>query len=281
MQKLDLFKFYLLSAELAPIKDLEVGESLVSAMWKLGNPIGRMHSFLTATAAVPMPNARSAARDLLDHLVFLSAKGFEGITPREEDEDDTLTFDDHERAQSLLADFEKEFEHESRELNVFSVSGKGTHSTTKLLDSADLNLPNDVRSRLSAESLADIKAAGRCLGFDNSTAAGFHILRAVEPVIVTYVNLVTSSMIKKPKARDWGAYIKLLRTHGGDLRVVEVLQHIKDFYRNPIMHPEQSLTPDQALSLFHACLSVLVQLDAAILKVQGITSSSSPTTSTP
>jgi len=42
-----------------------------------------------------------------------------------------------------------------------------------------------------------------------------------------------------------------------------MIDHIKDFYRNPIMHPEETLNADQALSLFHTCLSAIVQLDAA------------------
>jgi hypothetical protein len=48
-----------------------------------------------------------------------------------------------------------------------------------------------------------------------------------------------------------------------DVKVIGMLQHIKDFYRNPIMHPEESLTSDEAFSLFNTCLSAIVQLDAA------------------
>jgi hypothetical protein len=163
-----------------------------------------------------------------------------------------------------LREFEAEFARECKDINVFTVTDKGTHSPRKLLRTAELNLPTDVRARLDLKSRIDLNSAGRCLAFDTPTAAAFHVLRSVEPMIVKYMNLVTARVTKKPKSRDWGTYVRLLRDNGGDPKVVSALQHIKDFYRNPIMHPEETLTADQALSLFHTCLSMLVQLDAAI-----------------
>jgi hypothetical protein len=66
------------------------------------------------------------------------------------------------------------------------------------------------------------------------------------------------------RSRNWGAYIRDLNNHGADTKVTAYLSHIKDFYRNPIVHPEVTLTSEQALSLFSAAVSAIVQLDAAI-----------------
>ncbi|HEX5707149.1 MAG TPA: hypothetical protein VFX96_07625, partial [Pyrinomonadaceae bacterium] len=64
---------------------------------------------------------------------------------------------------------------------------------------------------------------------------------------------------------------------------IGMIGHIKDFYRNPIMHPEETLTADDALSLYYTCLSAIVQLDAAIqsLSAGGAAAPSPPSGSTP
>ena len=49
--------------------------------------------------------------------------------------------------------------------------------------------------------------------------------------------------------RNWSVYIKTLRECWADEKVVLILEQIKDLHRNPIIHPEQRLTNDEALSL--------------------------------
>ena len=62
----------------------------------------------------------------------------------------------------------------------------------------------------------------------------------------------------------WGAFIKVLESHGADAQITGFLKHIKEFYRNPIVHPDSNLTTDQAFALFGASLSAITMLDAAI-----------------
>jgi hypothetical protein len=169
------------------------------------------------------------------------------------------------RITTKVKTFETLLAHELSKLNTFYVPKKGTHDTADLLERAVDNLSVDVRSRLSKEVIEDVNAAGRCLALDSPTACGFHILRAVEPLIVAYHNKVTGKILPK-RSRNWGQYIIGLKGKGSnaDPKVIGMIQHIKDFYRNPIMHPEETLTLDEALSLFYTCLSAIVQLDAVI-----------------
>lgn len=160
--------------------------------------------------------------------------------------------------------FEQKLSHELDHLDVYFIPPKGTHSTLALIEKAETNLPADVVSRLSPRSLYDIQQAGRCLAFDAPTAAGFHIVRAVESQIIRYLSKVLGAPLNFGKNRNWGAYIKALRDNNADVGVTNYLQHMKDTYRNPIIHPEEVLTPDEAFSLFNASLSAIVQLDAAI-----------------
>src|SRR5918911_2868722 len=91
----------------------------------------------------------------------------------------------------------------------------------------------------------------------------FHILKAVGSMIREYHLKRTGKQVAA-QSRNRGAYIRDLNTHGADTRVTAYLSHMKDFYRNPIVHPELTLTSDQALSLFSAAMSAIIQLDAAL-----------------
>lgn len=260
MKKLSLIVFYQCGSELASLREITSTESVASVWGNLAKAELWLMRFLMESRELPFTKSRVAAQNLLGLITKIETQmleqGSQEKMPSVQDIDKEILL-------TALGRFEKELEHDSRELNVFSVEDKGTHSATKLLEDAALNLPSDIRVRLTGESLEDIKAAGRCLAFDTPTASAFHILRGVEPLILQYRNALLGTSVKL-KSRNWGAYIRELATHGADARVVGMLNHIKDFYRNPIMHPEETLTSDQALSLFHACLSAIVQLDAAI-----------------
>jgi hypothetical protein len=49
----------------------------------------------------------------------------------------------------------------------------------------------------------------------------------------------------------------VLRTGNAPHEVPDLLQIIKDNYRNPIMHPEDTLTPDEARTLMGICQSAI------------------------
>lgn len=167
------------------------------------------------------------------------------------------------RLYQAIATFEATFTSESSDANIFSVSQKGTHSTLDLMERAYENLSSEVRSRLSDEIKTDIAQAGRCLALECHTASGYHILRAVERLIIKYLDKVSGTP-HKSKNRNWGVYIDQLRKLNADASVTGYLDHIRSFYRNPLIHPEATLTGAQAFDLFNACLSAISQLDAAI-----------------
>lgn len=181
-----------------------------------------------------------------------------------EDFDLNIQADFANRVTKLLQVFEATFASENENSNVFSISRKGTNDPMSLMREADENLSPDIRSRLAPETIRDIRDAGQCLALDCHTACGYHILRAVERMIIKYVEKVTRHVTLKKKPRDWGAYIRVLSLYGADGKVIGNLQHIKDHYRNPIIHPEDTVSPDDALSLFFTSISAIIQLDAAI-----------------
>ncbi|HXH50526.1 MAG TPA: hypothetical protein VNM47_14375, partial [Terriglobia bacterium] len=102
----------------------------------------------------------------------------------------------------------------------------------------------------------DFTQAGKCLLFDTSTAASFHLLRATEAVVRRYYKALTG-VEPKLKFRNWGAYIKVLREKGANQKITQHLWHVKENYRNPILHPEANVSPDEAQVLFGVCVSAI------------------------
>jgi hypothetical protein len=62
----------------------------------------------------------------------------------------------------------------------------------------------------------------------------------------------------KPKMRNWHAYIKRLEDAGAKQEITKFLDHLRDSYRNPVLHPEENVSEDQAIVLFGACVSVVM-----------------------
>jgi hypothetical protein len=139
--------------------------------------------------------------------------------------------------------------------DTYWISPKGTHKTSMLLQNAHLELPASV-IRDMPEVIADFDQAGKCLLFDNNTAVGFHLLRATESVIRRYYKTLTG-IEPKAKFRNWGSYIKKLNDHGASKKITQNLEHIRENYRNPILHPEENLSADEAQVLFGVCVSAI------------------------
>ncbi len=142
--------------------------------------------------------------------------------------------------------------------DTYWISPKGTHKTSMLMSSAHSELPASIVNEIP-EAAKDFDEAGRCLLFDSSTAAGFHLLRATEAVIRGYYKLLTG-IEPKVKFRNWGAYIKEFRKKSAQPKIIGFLDHIREHYRNPILHPEENLTPEEAQVLYGVCVSAMVML---------------------
>jgi hypothetical protein len=156
------------------------------------------------------------------------------------------------------------------ELNNFDtyfVSQKGSFSTPDLVQHAEVMLPESVYSQLSSNALEDFRQAGRCLAFNLGTAAAFHIARSTEDVIRAYYTMIVGSM-PSVKMRSWGTYHKnLSRCSNANKKVLGWLDHIKDEYRNPVLHPEESVSPDAALVFINACSSLIIMMVGEMVRL--------------
>ena len=136
----------------------------------------------------------------------------------------------------------------------YFVVPKGILSTSKLVNAAEEMLSKAVLQRLSGTAVSDIRAAGRCLAFNLPTSVGFHILRALEAVVIDYIVRKTGT---RPTKRDLGEYVRILKAEGANEDVSFVIDQIRRLHRNPLMHPEDTLTEDESIDLFLLCRSAI------------------------
>jgi len=159
--------------------------------------------------------------------------------------------------------FQTVLSEELQTLETYHAAQKGNYSTTGLIKQAENILPESIRNKMNPNIIEEIRHSGRCLVFDNSTASGFHILRAAELVMHEYY-LVTCKPQPKPVGRldSWGTYLAELKksTAPDTKKVIALLQQIKDDDRNLIMHPERVLSPDEAFGLFEIVKSAIITM---------------------
>ena len=134
---------------------------------------------------------------------------------------------------------------------------------------------NDPRGKFGKDTLdkfpsivSDVEAAGKCYATGNSTASVFHLMRVMEcglralgkslkderldpkrnPSWETILSKCDDEMKKpiKDRAEQWRTDNNFYSEATANIRAV------KDAWRNPTMHVEQSYDQDQALAVFNA-----------------------------
>ncbi len=172
-------------------------------------------------------------------------------------------------------DFETVFAAELETTDTYYVSQKGIYSTNDLIERAEHAFTPDVQAELSPQAISDIRQAGKCLAFDLDTASGFHIMRATETLIHRYYVTITGTTPRR-KDRNWGAYVRNLNAHNNrttgakaDVKLISLIDQIREHHRNPIMHPEITLTPDEAQSLFSICQAAIISFAGALRALGG------------
>lgn len=157
---------------------------------------------------------------------------------------------------NALRDFDTVLKSELNIADAYFVSRKAAYDTTALIMNAEQIFPADLVIKVP-NAIVDIREGGKCLAFELSTAAGFHVLRATESVLRAYWD-VASKGKSHPKQKNLGVYLKKMEDGNmGSPKVRACLKQIKDLHRNPLMHPEETLSLDEAIGLFGICQSAI------------------------
>lgn len=255
MIKPRVYTFYQLSSHLRPILALKAGQQLsksaetitIFAHFKIG-----LLLFLVPEYASSYPSsylqAQMLSRYLDEHIMKLDGTEWDNIL--EEAKISAI--------HDMLHSFETLLQDELLRSPIYQCDEEqiGNLSIDKLLAGAHKGYPASFRKHLSPSCIQEIDEAGKCLAFERSTAAGFHVLRSVEISVKQYLAAVPGFVMPPLNRLNWGEYISLLKTNGAGRTVVDTLQAIKDNYRNPLMHPNDTLNIHDAASLMAVCQSM-------------------------
>lgn len=156
----------------------------------------------------------------------------------------------------------------------FTVTKSGIFDVNQLVNCARNVLPPSGFIALADETLKEIDDAGRCLAFNLPTACGFHCMRGVERVIKRYLaDFLTAGEIDSMS--NWGQYLAALENrYKGDAEpkptaeAIALLRQIKEIYRNPVIHPDRTLSPAEAATLFHSTVAAISRVATEIAERQ-------------
>ncbi len=229
----------------------------------------------------PLKTSLSPGRTLYQALLAIVPDDFSLIKLQDEEGNpQVLSSGQAFSIREAVNEFETVLKAELSGWDAYFVSQKGAFSTSDLIDGAETMLVESARSLLSKEALEDIRQTGRCLAFNLGTAAAFHVVRATETFIWKYYEEVVGNL-PPVKMRNWGAYIRNLEKTGkADNKIIGWMKQIKDEYRNPVLHPNETVSPDDALEFINACLSLMASI-ARVLNKNRVEAAKAITASTP
>ena len=254
MQRLNTDYFYKLGWKVDPIGEISPETTRFNTYVKLIWARAALVDFISEPI-VPAPLSKTAARGLVEAIdVVMPAK--EELPKDMDAAIGTSVASLEER----LRQFEAILAAELQQLETFVTAQKGIFDTKSLVDNAENMFSNDVRSWLSEQAVTDIRQAGRCLAFELSTAAGFHLARAVEDSIRKYYQEISGEAYALKKHATWGDYIAALKKKKADEKVLNALDQMRDLHRNPISHPDVNLETDEAMMLVGLVQSAIVAM---------------------
>lgn len=258
MRRVNTFFLFTLGKYLAPIQNLEEQNVIYgNVFWSLANARVQVETLLN-NDVITIRTCRQAGHQLVEAITQIVPADYADAF--NQDKDAGVEWWHINQIKDAAKRFETVLAEELNILDTYAVAQKGAYSTSELIANAEVVFPDNVRAKLPDRTIQDIREAGKCLAFETPTASGFHIVRAIESVILAYYEKVTG---KKPpnRMRNWGLYIKALRHTGkSDPKIVDFLEHIKDNYRNPVSHPEAVLSIEEVLVLMGVATSAITQI---------------------
>lgn len=202
-------------------------------------------------------NIRVFLDKLQDHGLAVTAKAAnqEGLLTLLEELEQTepgsaLTESQANRLTRIMSSVQKTLRAESSEKYAFVTSPKRWDVERLLSDPGSL-FGQEVFEHLDPIAAFDFEEACKCIAFERSTAAVFHLMRGTEAVLRTlYCDIVKQKRLPKEK-RMWGPMIERLgaRSKPPPKALLDNLDAIRFNFRNPTQHPDEIYTIDKAQDL--------------------------------
>lgn len=208
--------------------------------------------------------------ELLDELGLVvtarAAKSLKGQELLEEleskEEGHKLTVAEAKRVKDFARELRTTLMAEASGLDAFIVSEKRM-DVEKLLGDVGALFPKNTFEKLPDIAQLDFKEAGKCVAFERSTAAAFHLMRGTEATLREfYVSTVKRNRVDP---LNWGPMVKHLRERRSPpaSSLLDNLDAIRRNFRNPTQHPEAIYEIDEAQDLFGICIDVVSRMNRA------------------
>lgn len=245
MIKVDLTYIYELSNTLSSIlyinepniENLRLVKIHIEAL--LGNSIYTYHLLA----------CKKNAESYLEYISFL-------LNRSQEKNDKNLSQEDISKLRLLAYLFEVALKSAFTTSPVYMITPKGGFDVDILTDMPALLFPENLLT-LVPKAKHDVEQAAKCLAFEIPTAAAFHLHRINETVLHCYWDAISQGE-KRPDFSSVGKYICEMETKNlGDKKILEILKQINSLHRNPVLHPQESLTLQEAIILFGIIVSII------------------------
>lgn len=265
MEKLNLPFFYQVGHQLSSLASIRVSETPSGTIFLA---CGALVPTLTELLALPSLKVAKPAGEELQGLIENLRQGMVSEKYGQVDFTKPIDSKNIELQSDMLLIVQRALEFqivlnaELQSLAVYLVTPTGIYSTTDLVDNAADVIPGNLKAKLPVSAVEEITLSGRCLAFGVGTACGFHIIRATETVMHAYYAKMFKQGKKCEELESWGSYINKFR-NSEDVdakRIAEMLQQVKDHDRNLIMHPEVSLSGDEAHTLFDVAKGAIMAM---------------------
>jgi hypothetical protein len=248
MIRISLSFFYNLGAVLRPIATIQSGVTLGSVWGALYQAQTELNSLLITDWFIPAVKTATASGNKLHDAL-------KKVTDRN-DFDSVLSYVEIYDITSSIQEFETVLRASLFITDTYFVTGKAAYDTTTLIMNPEKMFPSDLGLK-TPTAIPDIREAGKCLAFELSTASGFHVLRATETVVREYWTSVSNGA-KHPRLKTIGTYAAKMEELGiGKDKVIATLKQISNLHRNPLIHPDESLTLEDAITLLGICQSAI------------------------
>jgi len=267
MQRVNEFVFYELALKVHQLTELVDGQEYkYSDVWLLWSnardALDEIYRQRPLSFTTPVATKLYQA---INHVIPEKWEEMISKIPKQGESEEALPYWTVYRIKEAANEFETVLRNECQLMDTYFVTKKGAYSTIDLVEHAHYQVPEPTRGKLPDETKKDLDQAGKCIAFDVPTAAAFHLLRGTEAVIRQYYDAVVPGPKRASgKMRNWGAYLRLLSRHQGDEKVISLLTHMKDMYRNPVLHPEETYDDERVQVLFGLCVSAIVLIKTAL-----------------
>jgi hypothetical protein len=165
-----------------------------------------------------------------------------------------LTSDEADELQKHMTELRHTLQAELMGMEAYITQSK-LHDISILINDISKLFAPKVFQKLPEIARYDLQEAGRCIAFERSTAAAFHILRGTESVLKSfYFAIVKRKRIKKFM---WGPMIIDLtsRKKAKDYKIIiDHLDNIRKSFRNPTQHPEKIYDIHEVQNLLSLCI---------------------------